>query len=293
MSQFFDKPNKYAAVRKSGAVRTRFAPSPTGYLHIGHARAAFEAFDFARVMGGTCLLRIEDIDHIRCKPELTDAIYDDLSWLGFAWPQPVRLQSAHYEDYAAVIENLRKRGLIYRCFKTRREVDALSSAGIYTGEADFDEAARLLSAAPFAWRLSMRGARHELGAGFDKLTYYESAAFNAAEPGWRAANPERFGDVILARKDIGVSYHLAVTHDDALQGISHIVRGTDLVDSTDIHVLLQVLMGWPVPDYHHHGLICDQDGEKLAKRKASTAIAELRAAGHSPAAVLAMAGITP
>lgn len=291
MSQFFDKPKNYSGVRGGGAVRTRFAPSPTGYLHIGHARAADEAFDFARAQGGECLLRIEDIDHTRCKAELTEAIYDDLSWLGFRWPKPVRVQSAHYDDYRAVIENLRGRGLIYRCFKTRREIKAASVKGLYIGGPDVNEASLLARDKSFAWRLSLSAAQQALGPKCEALRYYESAAHQGAPPGWRAANPARFGDVILARKDIGVSYHLAVTHDDALQDITHIVRGTDLRNSTDIHVLLQSLMGWPVPDYHHHALIYDADGEKLAKRRDSTAVRNLRVAGHSPQAVLAMAGI--
>jgi len=287
MSQFSDKTNKYAALRRGAKLRTRFAPSPTGYLHVGHVRAAYEAFELAAAHDGTCLLRIEDIDHTRCTPALTTAIYEDLDWLGFDWPLPVRVQSKHYADYAAVVETLRKRGLVYRCFKTRKDIAADSPDGVYTGGPAPDEAERLSEDEPFAWRLSMAAARAELGAAFSKIQYYESGI----DPGWHEARPERNGDIVIARKEIGTSYHLAVTHDDALQNITHVARGTDLKDSTDIHVLLQTLMGWPVPDYHHHELILDDDGEKLAKRHASPSIRDLREAGKTRHAVLQMAGI--
>ncbi len=289
MSQFSDKPNLYASVRHSAKLRTRFAPSPTGYLHVGHIRAACEAFDFARAHDGVCLLRIEDIDHTRCTPELTTAIYEDLDWLGFDWPLPVRVQSKHYDEYTAVIEDLRERGLIYRCFKTRKDIAADSINGVYCGRAAPDEAERLSANESFAWRLSMAAAQDALGEAFHHMRYYESGE----HPGWHEVNPRPHGDIVLARKDIGTSYHLAVTHDDAAQHISHVVRGTDLVSSTDIHVLLQTLMGWPVPDYHHHALILDEDGEKLSKRRASTAIRELREAGQRRSAVLAMAAHLP
>jgi len=288
MSQFYDTPNMYMNVRPSARLRTRFAPSPTGYLHVGHARAAFEAFEFARAMDGTCLLRIEDIDHTRCAPELTTAIYEDLDWLGFDWPLPVRVQSRHYKDYAKAIETLRARGLVYRCFKTRRQIAEESVGGVYTGSAAPDEAARLSDNEPFAWRLSMHAAQEALGDGFNEMRYYESGETS----GWQNVNPAPHGDVVLGRKDIGTSYHLAVTHDDALQAITHIVRGNDLKSSTDIHVLLQTLMGWPVPDYHHHALIFDADGEKLAKRRGSQSIRDLRRSALGREAVLKIAGVT-
>lgn len=288
MSQFFDKPNMYSGVRPSARMRTRFAPSPTGYLHIGHARAAFEAFEFARVHDGVCLLRIEDIDHTRCTPELTTAIYEDLDWLGFDWPLPVRVQSKHYKDYTQVIEALRARGLIYRCFKTRKQIAEDSADGVYTGSPAPDEAERLSENEPFAWRLSMAAARRALGDEFNHMRYHESGE----NFGWQSVNPTPHGDVVLGRKDIGTSYHLAVTHDDALQAVTHIVRGNDLKSSTDIHVLLQTLMGWPVPDYHHHALIFDAGGEKLAKRRNSQSIRDLRQSALTRQAVLKIAGVS-
>lgn len=244
---------------------TRFAPSPTGYLHLGHAYSAEQAFGFARDHGGTCLLRIEDIDHTRCKPEFTDAIYEDLRWLGYYWPRPPRVQSAHRADYAAVIDALNARGLIYRCFKKRSELPK----GVYIGEplAASDEKRRLSQAEPFAWRLST----HAVKAG-----------------GIALPDDYNHGDVVLARKDIGTSYHIAVTHDDHIQGVTDVVRGADLADQTPIHRLIQTLMGWPHPNYHHHALIMDA-GKKLSKRDRSTTIRSLREAGLSPSDVLAMA----
>lgn len=241
---------------------TRFAPSPTGYLHLGHAYAAAQAFGWARETGGTCLLRIEDIDHTRCKADFTEAIYEDLRWLGFNWPTPVRVQSRHCADYDGVIAALRERGLVYRCFKTRTELPD----GAYIGGplAVAEEAARLARGEPFAWRLA--------SANMPDL-------------------PDSFahGDVVLARKDIGTSYHIAVTHDDHIQGVTHIVRGQDLADQTDIHTLIQRLMGWRTPTYTHHGLVMGDDGKKLSKRNRDTTIRSLRAAGMGADDVLAMA----
>lgn len=272
---------------------TRFAPSPTGFLHLGHARAAQRAFGFAQKHNGACLLRIEDIDHMRCKPEFTAAIYEDLRWLGFDWPQPVRVQSEHKQDYEGVITALAARGLIYRCFSTRREIAAQSDEdGVYRGP-EFtasrdEELARIADGEAFAWRLSLSRARDELGERFEALSYTEIDYAGRAR-GERPAHANRFGDEVIARRDIGVSYHLAVTHDDAAQEVTHIVRGADLRALTGFHVLLQALMGWPTPLYHHHKLIKTVDGEKLAKRRGSLAIRALREAGHSPEQVLEMA----
>lgn len=270
----FDKSEK-----KSGAVITRFAPSPTGLLHLGHALAADRAFGFAREAGGTCLLRIEDIDTTRCKPEFTAAIYEDLGRLGFDWPEPVHVQSAHFEDYARVLEGLKSRGLVYPCYLTRRELAQFPTPYVNPGPLKTPQEA--CGKTP-AWRLSMRAARNALGAGFDSLTYTDNGDI-------KPANAERYGDVVLARKDIGTSYHLACTHDDALQGTTDVVRGSDLADMTGLHRVIQALMGWPTPDYHHHGLVMKDDTDKLSKRSGDTAISQLLTDGFAPAEILEMA----
>ena len=263
---------------------TRFAPSPTGYLHLGHAKAAFEAFGFAARHKGQCLLRIEDIDHTRCRADYTNAIYEDLSWLGFNWPAPVRVQSDHIAQYKAVIESLATRGLAYSCVKTRAQIKTeLGARGltVYTR----DEASPLPAHREgAAWRLSIRACRAALGAEFDKLSYQEVQPSGALAR--INANADAQGDVIIGRKDIGVSYHIACTHDDALQNVTHIVRGDDIKAQTGLHVLLQSLMGWPTPIYHHHALLLRADGQKLAKRNEDTSIRSMRAGGVSPKALL-------
>ncbi|NNE57157.1 MAG: tRNA glutamyl-Q(34) synthetase GluQRS [Hellea sp.] len=245
-----------------GRVITRFAPSPTGYLHLGHAYAAQQAFGYANEHGGICLLRIEDIDHTRCKPEYTSAIYEDLDWLGFDWPIPVRVQSQHRADYACVIDRLNAMDLLYRCFKTRKELPD----GVYRGGPDPDEAARLKANEKFAWRLSIDRAQAHLGE-----------------------SDLPFSDEVLARKDIGTSYHVACCHDDALQAVTHVVRGKDIEPLTAFQNLLQRLMGWSVPEYIHHKLRLNPDGEKLSKRNHDTSIRSLRAEGYTAAEVLDMA----
>jgi glutamyl-Q tRNA(Asp) synthetase len=272
---------------------TRFAPSPTGYLHWGHARAAREAFDAARRSEGVCYLRIEDIDHTRCRSHFTSAIYEDLSWLGFEWPQPVRLQSEHITDYHAVLTALKSRGLIYPCWKTRAEIKAEMAArnmSVYTGGPNsslkpLGGIPLSSGAGPAAWRLSIAACRAELGAEFDRLTYNEQNLDGIISP--QPAQSDRFGDVILGRKDIGVSYHLAVVHDDAAQAVTHIVRGEDLKDQTGIHVLLQRLMGWPTPIYRHHKVIKRADGQKLAKRDGDPSLRAARESGITPAQIWA------
>jgi len=263
-------------------VLTRFAPSPTGYLHLGHAYAAQQAFEY-----GPCLLRIEDIDTTRCKPEFTRAIYEDLDWLGFDWPVPVRVQSRHLEAYSEVVKALDAKGLAYRCFKTRKEVQALSIASddgtqLYRRSAaslDTDgESKKLAAGEPFAWRLSIERCQDYLGEKFGQLRFIETGSGEAIE---RPARIERYSDEIIARKDIGTAYHVAVTHDDNLQNISHIVRGADLEGVTGFHVLLQALMDWPTPIYHHHGLVRRGDGEKLSKRYADTTIRSWRESGRT------------
>lgn len=264
----------------SNTVRTRFAPSPTGYLHLGHVYAARKAFGFASDNGGVCLLRIEDIDHTRCQTKFSDTIKQSLSWLGFQWPKPIRVQNQHRAEYAAVIENLHERGLVYRCFKTRKDLPN----GLYRGTSlPFkEEQTKLSNNEAFAWRLSIKACETFI----DTPLTYEETGLN---PGTQTVNIESLSDEVLARKDIGTSYHVACCHDDALQNITHIVRGEDIAPLTPLHRLLQHLMGWPAPVYHHHGLLVNSDGEKLAKRKHSESILSLREKGFTAAQVLDMA----
>lgn len=263
---------------------TRFAPSPTGYLHLGHAFAASQAFSAAKGPVASCLLRIEDIDTTRCKPDYTDAIYEDLAWLGFTWPKPVRMQSEHGRDYAEALEAMKSPGLIYPCFLSRREI--LNFEAPYVNPDPQNNlktaAAKIACGEIPAWRLSMQAAAAHLGEAFDTLTYNENGK---SVP----ANAAQYGDVVIARKDIGTSYHLACTHDDALQGITHIVRGKDLSDMTGLHRLIQALMEWPAPEYCHHDLVMKDETDKLSKRSGDTAVRQLRAGGYTPAQVLDMA----
>ena len=266
---------------------TRFAPSPTGYLHRGHAFSALTAWRAAKKAGGRFLLRIEDIDATRCRPEYDAAIFEDLAWLGLDWEQPVRRQSEHLADYHAAIEALRERGLVYRCFKTRKEIDIGRAphepAVAYVGSplpAD-EETERLERGEAFAWRLSLAAAREALG-GFEDLTFVEQGAGPDGETGVIQARPETAGDIVLARKDVGVAYHLAVVHDDALQGVTHVIRGLDLFEAAHIQRLLQALLDLPTPTYRHHGLLMGPDGKRYAKRDKAQTLRELRAAGTSP-----------
>ncbi|MBB5772892.1 glutamyl-Q tRNA(Asp) synthetase [Brevundimonas vesicularis] len=267
---------------------TRFAPSPTGRLHKGHAFSALTAWAAAKAAGGRFVLRIEDIDPTRCRPEYEAGILEDLAWLGLDWEAPVRRQSDHLSDYAAAIENLSARGLLYRCFRTRKEIlSAISEAphgameAARPGPHAADEEARLLaSGAPFAWRLSLDRAREALGeATWNDLSFVEEGEGPNDETGVIAVDPEAAGDVVLARKDTGVAYHLAVTHDDALQGITHVIRGQDLFEATHVQRLIQTLIGWPAPTYRHHALLTGADGRRYAKRDRSITLAELRAGG--------------
>ncbi len=281
---------------------TRFAPSPTGYLHKGHAYSALFAADAARSAHGRFLLRIEDIDAVRCRPEFEAAAYQDLAWLGLAWEAPARRQSEHLEDYRAALARLNDRGLVYRCFRTRREVlDEIGRAPHGPGEgpegrvfrgaplkAD-EEARRLAAGEPFAWRLSLDRAREALGeAGWAALSFVEEGP--GGERGRIQARPELAGDVVLARKDVGVAYHLAVVVDDALQGISHVIRGQDLFEAAHIQRLLQALLGLPAPLYRHHGLILAPSGQRLAKRDRAETLRDMRARGVTAHALRAELG---
>lgn len=266
---------------------TRFAPSPTGRLHRGHAFSALTAHRAAREAGGRFVLRIEDIDRTRCRPEYEAAIIEDLRWLGLDWETPVRRQSDHLDDYAAVIDQLDGRGLLYRCFRTRREImEDIGQAphgpaeAVRPGPHAPDEEARLLDEGrAFAWRLSLDRAKEALGDAWDDLAFVEEGAGPDGEAGVIRARPETAGDVVLARKDAGVAYHLAATHDDALQGVTHVIRGHDLFEAAHIQRLIQALMGWPAPVYRHHRLLTGPDGRRYAKRDRSQTLAELRAAG--------------
>lgn len=259
---------------------TRFAPSPTGLLHLGHAFAAFQAAEAAE--NGRFLLRIEDIDLGRCRPEFEAAIYEDLAWLGLTWETPVRRQSAHFPDYAAALAQLQDRGFLYPCFCTRADIAAAASAPhpgpegpVYPGTCRHlsraEGHARIDAGTPFALRLKTDIAATEVGP----LTWHD------ASHGGIAATPEIFGDVVLARKDTPTSYHLACTWDDALQGVTLVTRGEDLFQATHIHRLLQALLDLPTPRYAHHGLILGADGKKYSKRDKAPTLRSLREAGKS------------
>ena len=276
-------------------VVTRFAPSPTGFLHLGHAHSAILAWRMARGAGGRFLLRIEDIDPGRCRPDFTAAILEDLAWLGLDWDGEVRVQSRHLADYRRVLDALSARGLLYPCFCTRadiaREVAESGHAPhqgpdgpLYPGTCrripPAEREARLAAGEAHALRLDIAAAIRCTGG----------LHFEEHGEGRIPCHPERFGDVVLARKDTPASYHLCVTHDDALQGVTLVTRGLDLKPATDLHRLLQALMGWPVPAYAHHALLTDAAGRRLAKRDRAATLRDLRAAGASPAEVRALAG---
>lgn len=276
---------------------TRFAPSPTGYLHLGHAYSALTAFDTARAAGGRCLLRIEDIDTTRCTHAFDADLREDLTWLGCEWPEPVRRQSDHFPQYHEVLDALAERGLIYRCFKTRKEIaQDIARAPHHPGEgpegviyngpreplSHDEQEFRLQRGQPFAWRLSLKACREALGARFDRLHFMEEGEGTHGETGLVRAEPERLGDVILGRKDVGTSYHLACVHDDHLQAVTHVIRGEDLFFATHLHVLLQALMNWPTPIYRHHRLLAGPDGTRFAKRDKALTLRALRAEGLTP-----------
>jgi glutamyl-Q tRNA(Asp) synthetase len=276
------------------AVVTRFAPSPTGHLHLGHAHSALVGWHAARAAGGRFLLRIEDIDGTRCRAEFTAAILDDLAWLGLDWDGAVRVQSEHLADYRAALDRLAAQGLLYPCFCTRAAIKAeLDRAAAAPHGADgplYPGTCRALAA-------DQRAQRIAAGESF-ALRLDVAAALALTGPLWWeddgtgrvAAEPASHGDVVLARKDAPTSYHLAVTVDDALQGVSLVTRGVDLFAATHVHRLLQALLRLPVPRYRHHPLLTDAQGRRLAKRDRALTLRALRAAGRSPEDVRAMAG---
>jgi glutamyl-Q tRNA(Asp) synthetase len=287
----------------------RFAPSPNGYLHLGHAYSAFLNHDMARERNGRLLLRIEDIDASRSRPEYETAIYEDLSWLGIAWERPVRRQSEHFGDYQAALAKLEAQGLLYPSFESRGEIAALvaerernapsglpwprdpDGAPIYPGRArklaPAERQRRIAAGEPYALRLAMDAAVARAGV----LTWDETGIGPGGQTGRITAAPQMWGDVVLARKDMPTSYHLAVTVDDALQGATDIVRGQDLFWSTSIHRLLQTLLGLPEPNYHHHKLILDANGNKLSKSEQAKSLRELRAGGMSATDIRRMVGL--
>ncbi|MFS3135941.1 tRNA glutamyl-Q(34) synthetase GluQRS [Gluconacetobacter sacchari] len=276
---------------------TRFAPSPTGYLHLGHAAAALAAWQAAEDSGGRFLLRIEDIDPGRCRTDYDDAIREDLAWLGIVPDGPVRRQSDHMAEYRAVLDALAGRGLLYPCFCTRADIKREAAEAAHAphhapdGTLAYGGTCRALSAearaeriaggAPHVLRLDMARATGEVGG--DIMTWREWEAGSGRR---RVSAPVApFGDVVLARKDCPASYHLCVTHDDARQGVGLVTRGADLRPATAVHRLLQVLMGWPAPDYFHHPLLLDDQGRRLAKRDGARSLRALRAAGYDARAV--------
>ena len=285
----------------------RFAPSPNGFLHLGHARSALLNFDLARQTGGRMLLRIEDIDVTRCRPEYEQAIYEDLAWLGISWDEPVRRQSEHLALYREAVDRLTRERLIYHAFESRAEIARMihekertgewprdpDGAPIYPGNgrqlAEAERAQKIRTAAPYALRLDMAAAVARTGA----VSWTEQGAGPDGETGEVSARPEQWGDVILARKDTPTSYHLSVAIDDALQGVTHVVRGQDLFWATGVHRLLQELLGLPQPIYRHHALVLDEAGHKLSKSSRSTALRDLRAGGTTPAEVRRFVSINP
>jgi glutamyl-Q tRNA(Asp) synthetase len=283
----------------------RFAPSPNGLLHLGHAKSALINWRFAKECGGVFLLRIEDIDRARARPEFERAIFDDLAWLGLDWPRPVRRQSDHFADYEQALGQLRRLGLLYPAFMSRAEAAAKvleteaagrswqrdpEGAPHYPGHdrslSDAERNRRIADGAPHSWRIDMKAAVEGLAA---PLTWHEQGR----ETGSIQASPLQWGDVVLARRDVPASYHLAVTVDDAIQQVTTVIRGQDLFSSTSVHRLLQTLLGLPAPVYRHHDLIRDEAGRKLSKSDGDTSLAALRTRGLSPDQVIAMAGLSP
>ncbi len=268
----------------------RFAPSPTGRLHKGHAFSALTAWTTAKALGARFILRIEDIDHTRCRPAFEAGIYEDLTWLGLTWETPVLRQSDEGAVYRAALEGLIERGLVYRCFRTRRDLTMASAphgpVEAFRGQAlaPAEEADRLARGEPFAWRLSLDRALSALGPGTWQA-FLEEGFGPGGEAGRIVTRPALGGDVVLARKDVGVAYHLAVTVDDARQGVTHVVRGQDLFEATHVQCLLQALLDLPQPVYRHHRLLTGPDGKRLAKRDGAETLEDLRSRGVTPAAL--------
>ena len=284
----------------------RFAPSPNGHLHLGHALSALLNAEMSRAAGGRLLLRIEDIDATRCRPEYEGAMLEDLAWLGIRWEEPVRRQSEHFAAYKSALAKLEAQGLVYPSFESRAEIARLiaereakapwprdpDGAPLYPGNAkrlSADERAARMASEPYALRLDMNATVERTGA----LTWVETGENPKDEHDTLMAQPEAWGDVVLARKETPTSYHLSVVVDDALQGVTHVMRGQDLQPATSVHRVLQALLGLPAPHYHHHRLILDAEGRKLSKSTRATGLRELRAGGATPTDIRRMAGLSP
>jgi glutamyl-Q tRNA(Asp) synthetase len=281
----------------------RFAPSPNGYLHLGHALSALIDFEMARAMNGRFLLRIEEIETMRFRPEYEAAIYEDLAWLGIAWETPVRRQSENFDAYRRALFALQDLGLVYPSFESRAEIARLvaererhdpwprdpDGVPLYPGNAKHEtpeDHARRTLGEPYVLRLDMNGATQRTGA----LTWVEIGENPKEDHETVMAEPQAWGDVVVARKEMPTSYHLSVVVDDALQGVTHVVRGQDLSQATAVHRVLQTLLGLPVPLYHHHRLVLDAEGRKLSKSTQATALRELRAKGASVEDIRRMVG---
>jgi glutamyl-Q tRNA(Asp) synthetase len=276
----------------------RFAPSPNGYLHLGHALSALLNADKAKATGGRMLLRIEDIDETRCRPQYETAIYEDLAWLGLRWEEPVWRQSQHYADYQAALVRLEAMGFTYCAYESRTEI-ARAAVGhdpdgvpLFPGRHNTllsaaERTRRIDTGKPYAVRLDVAAALKRVGP----LTWTETGTGPTGESGAVAANPAAWGDVILARKETPTSYHLSVVVDDAAQGVTDVVRGHDLFHATSVHRLLQALLELPQPRYHHHRLVLDTDGKKLSKSTSATGLRELRSRGLNPADIRKLVGL--
>ena len=305
-------PEKEPPAKEPKGETVRFAPSPNGWLHLGHAYSALFAWDMVRAMGGRFLLRIEDIDIGRCRPEYEQGIYEDLRWLGIEWETPVRRQSEHMGEYEAALKRLRDMDLVYPCFATRKEIqDAIVESGIPLHQWPLDpdgapvypgiykdipkrELNELMwEGRSYCWRMDTEKAAAlaaEMNGG--PVTFMEEGVGSRGEHGLIHARPQAYGDIVIARKDVPTSYHLSVTLDDALQGVTLVTRGQDLAPATHIHRILQVLLGLPEPRWHHHELVRDEDGRRLSKSAKDMGLRELRARGVSAEEVRRMIGLT-
>ncbi len=285
----------------------RFAPSPNGDLHLGHAYSVLLNRKMALAAGGRLLLRIEDIDTTRCTPEFEAGIYRDLEWLGVEWERPVRRQSEHFGEYRAALDRLARDGLVYPAFMSRGEIRAFitdserrgrgwprdpDGVPLYPGAdkalSDTERKRRIAEGVPFAWRLDVAAATEQAAGDLSWIEYADETLTSA---GMVDARPQDWGDVVVARREIPTSYHLSVVVDDALQGVSHVVRGMDLFHATGVQRLLQHLLGLPPPRYFHHRLILGADGRKLSKSLADSGLSALRQAGATPAEVKRMVGL--